>query len=131
MSKTSANSYSAIMLHSKQIYMLQMMRSNDTLTVKRAVLPEVYLRLLQKFRQDTGSKHFRLESLGSAIPNLVKVAEMLEVAGVAQKRSLKMKHRRLRLNNSSDSSTVIGEETVVCKFLECVKVEMEFFDEIQ
>ena len=51
----------------------------------------------------------RLEALGSAIPNLVRVAEMLELAGVCTKETVKMKPRRLKISDDDIDPISHGE----------------------
>ena len=115
------------------------MRDNDTLTVKRHVNPMIYLVLLQTHRQQTAAKTFRLESLGSATATLIKLAQMLQLSGIAFKTSVKMKFRRMTLNSGNHGPKVLGqdinvlaqsncERTEICKNMECMKIEMQFFD---
>jgi hypothetical protein len=65
-----------------------MMKENDTLTIKRGMSPLYYLEILQNHKRN--SKRFRLEALASAMPNLVKVSEMLELSGLATKVKVKV-----------------------------------------
>jgi hypothetical protein len=106
-----------------------MMKSNDTLTVKRSVTPKTYMHILLQHRAETGCKVVRLEALGSAIPNLIRVAEMLEISGICTKENTKIKPRRLKVNED-DLDPISHGSPVVCKFLECMKITMKYTDDI-
>ena len=92
-------------LNKSQKFILEMMKENDTLTVKRGMSPVYYLNILAIHREKNGGKSFRLEALATAIPTLVKVCEMLEICDVARKTKVKATTRRMTEGNSG---TVIG-----------------------
>jgi len=54
-------------------FILEVMRQNDTLVVKRGVCPSNYFAILLQHQKQTNCKVVRLEALGSAISNLIKV----------------------------------------------------------
>ena len=58
-------------------YILDMMRENDTLTIKRAVPPRAYFDLLMTHQKNTNCKVVRVEALASAIPTMVKLCELV------------------------------------------------------
>ena len=62
----------------------------------------------------------RLEALGSAIPNLVKVVQMLVLCEVAVVAKTRTKSRRMNVCDTELSK----HEHVVCKFLECLQVDL-------
>jgi len=92
-------------LNKSQKFILEMMKENDTLTVKRGMSPVYYLNILAMHREKNGGKSFRLEALATAIPTLVKVCEMLEICDVARKTKVKATTRRMTEGNPG---TVIG-----------------------
>ena len=92
-------------LNKSQKFILEMMKENDTLTVKRGMSPVYYLNILAIHREKNGAKSFRLEALATAIPTLVKVCEMLEICDVARKTKVKATTRRMTEGNPG---TVIG-----------------------
>ena len=92
-------------LNKSQKFILEMMKENDTLTVKRGMSPVYYLNILAIHREKNGGKSFRLEALATAIPTLVKVCEMLEICDVARKTKVKATTRRMTEGNPG---TVIG-----------------------
>jgi hypothetical protein len=92
-------------LNKSQKFILEMMKENDTLTVKRGMSPVYYLNILAMHREKNGGKSFRLEALATAIPTLVKVCEMLEICDVARKTKVKVTTRRMTEGNPG---TVIG-----------------------
>ena len=92
-------------LNKSQKFILEMMKENDTLTVKRGMSPVYYLNILAIHREKNGGKSFRLEALATAIPTLVKVCEMLEISDVARKTKVKATTRRMTEGNPG---TVIG-----------------------
>ena len=92
-------------MNKSQKFILEMMKENDTLTVKRGMSPVYYLNILAIHREKNGGKSFRLEALATAIPTLVKVCEMLEICDVARKTKVKATTRRMTEGNPG---TVIG-----------------------
>ena len=67
-----------------------------------------YLNILMLHRQNTGNKTFRLEALATAIPTLVKVAGLLEISGIAERKKIKVTNRRLQLEKNSILEMTIG-----------------------
>ena len=110
----------------KAEYILEMMRQNDTLTIRRGVDPLHYFKILSEHQARTGCKNFRLEALGSAIPNQVRVSQMLELSGIAVFKKVSVKPRSL-----SEDFAMRGAEKVLCKFLQCMKVDMQFCAQAQ
>ena len=110
----------------KAEYILEMMQQNDTLTIRRGVDPMHYFKILSEHQARTGCKRFRLEALGSAIPNLVRVSQMLELCGLASFSKVSVKPRSLK-----EDFTMRGSEKVLCKFLQCMKVDMQFCAQAQ
>ena len=58
-------------------FILDVMRENDTLTIKRVVPPRAYFDLLMMHHRNTNCKVVRVEALASAIPTMVKFCELV------------------------------------------------------
>jgi len=83
-------------------YILDMMRANDTLTVKRAVPPRAYFELLMQHHQITNCKVVRVEALGSAIPTMIKFCELAQICDLATIGKIQIKPRRMKIGVDSD-----------------------------
>ena len=103
-----------------------MMRQNDTLVIKKGVSTQVYFDvLMQHKRNNPQCRVVRLEALGSAIPNLVKVAQTAELCDLGAIVKIAIKPRRMKIGEHGDGLSITTHEAVQCKFLECMKVDME------
>lgn len=106
-------------------FILDVMKDNDTLVVKRGIDPAQYFSILSEHQKRTHCRVVRLEALGSAIPNLIRVTQLLELCDMATTCKFSCKPRRMKIGENQDLS-LQKHEHVVCKFLECVKIDMEF-----
>ena len=106
-------------------YILDMMRENDTLTIKRSVPPRAYFELLMMHQKNTNCKVVRVEALGSAIPTMVKFCELAQICDLATITKVQTKPRRMKVGQDSDL-TLQRQDTVVCKFMECLKIDLQF-----
>lgn len=102
-----------------------MMRENDTLTIKRSVPPRAYFDLLMMHQKNTNCKVVRVEALGSAIPTMVKFCELAQICDLATITKVQTKPRRMKVGQDSDL-TLQRQDKVVCKFMECLKVDLQF-----
>ena len=66
-----------------------------------------------------------MEALGSAIPNLIRISQLVEICGIAQITHMSMKPRRMKTGNEG-SLGLVGHDVVQCKFLECVKMDLTY-----
>lgn len=109
-------------------FILDVMKQNDTLVVKRGVCPSNYFTILLKHQTQTDCKFVRLEALGSAIPNLIKVCKLVELCEMARIRKISVKPRRMKIGCQSNdlSISMQRKEHVVCKFIECMKIDLEY-----
>jgi hypothetical protein len=78
-------------------FILDVMKQNDTLVVKRGVCPSNYFTILLKHLTQTDCKFVRLEALGSAIPNLIKVCKLVELCEMARISKISVKPRRMKI----------------------------------
>lgn len=115
-----------VMHASTQKFILECMKENDTLTIRKGCPAEVYFEMLMVHHQEQNCSAVRLEALASAIPNLVKVAEMLELAGVGEKTKVRVKTRRLNVGNTTGGNSCNLSNAVLCKFLPCIRVDFRF-----
>ena len=83
-------------------YILDMMRENDTLTIKRSVPPRAYFDLLTMHQKNTNCKVVRVEALGSAIPTMVKFCELAQICDLATITKVQTKPRRMKVGQESD-----------------------------
>lgn len=107
-------------------FILDVMKQNDTLVVKRGVCPSNYFTILLTHARQTHCKCVRLEALGSAIPNLVKVTQLAELCDLAQISKVSMKPRRMKVAGDTTDLSLQKHEHVICKFLECMKIDLVF-----
>ena len=83
-------------------FILDMMRENDTLTVKRSVPPRAYFDILLRHQQETSCRVVRVEALASAIPNMIRFCELAQVCDLATITKIQTKPRRMKVGQDSD-----------------------------
>ena len=83
-------------------FILDMMRENDTLTIKRTVAPRAYFDILISHQENTHCKVVRVEALASAIPNLIRVCELVQLCDLATIVKISTKPRRMKVGVDSD-----------------------------
>ena len=81
-------------------------KENETVTVSKEQDPEVYFQVVKKYLEchDT-SDLVRLEALGSAVANLVTIANLLVAAGIATFSKVKNKEQVITYERQGGTQT--------------------------